>query len=1040
MNPTPKAILVGGLLGLLAATILIAQAAERPRSPSVQFNRDIRPLLSDNCFTCHGPDASKRQADLRLDLHEDLLGAKPGEGPVVPGKPEESELLKRLLAEDADERMPPPDSGRQLTKEQIERVRRWIAEGAFWQPHWSFVRPQRPPLPQVRDTAWPRNPIDHFILARLEAENLRPSPEADKTTLLRRVTFDLTGLPPTLAEIDAFLADASPDAYDKLVDRLLASPRYGEHRTRYWLDVARYGDTHGLHLDNERSMWLYRDWLIGAFNKNLPFDQFTIEQLAGDLLPEPTIEQRIASGFNRANVTTSEGGSIDEEVLVRYAVDRTEAMGTAWMGLTVGCAACHDHKFDPISQKEFYQLYAFFNSLADPAMDGNIALTPPVVQVPTPEQAKQKASLTGQIAELENRIKAELAKAHYQEPKTASEPGPVEPLEYVWIEDALPPGAQPAGDGSPAWQFVAAPEHPVFTGQKASKRTSQGRSQHFFTGAKPGLRVGEGDRLFTYVYLDPANPPKEIMLQWNDGSWEHRVFWGADLIDWGTSGTVSRLSMGPLPEAGKWVRLEATAAKVGLKPGATLNGWAFTQHDGTVYWDRAGIVTRTPQEGSFESQEAWERLVRTTKDSAVPKPVREAIQVEPDKRNDAQKKLIREYFLEHAYTKTRAVFDPLHEQLSPLKKKLEELDKAIPATLVSQDLAKPREAFVLKRGEYDKPAEKVTREVPAVLPPFPKDAPRNRLGLARWLVDPAHPLTARVTVNRFWQQYFGTGIVKTAEDFGVQGQAPSHPELLDWLATEFIQSGWNVKRLHRLIVTSATYRQSSRITPESYQRDPENRLLARGPRFRMDAEVIRDNALAVSGLLVQRIGGKSVKPYQPSGLWEAVGYTTSNTAKFVQDHGEALYRRSMYTFWKRTSPPPTMLLFDAPSRENCTMRRPRTNTPLAALALMNDVQFFEAARNLAQRVLLEAGPKSESRITLAFRLATARPPTADELNVLLAQYQKHLAEYQRDKEAATKLLSVGESRRNESLDPLELAAWTMVASTILNLDETITKP
>jgi len=1034
------AVLGGSILAVLTASPAAAPAGDRPAGPGVQFNQDIRPILSDNCFACHGPDSVHRQADLRLDRREGLLGNEPGEGPVVAGKPDESELLRRIVSTDEDERMPPPSSGRTLTQQQIDLVRRWIAEGASWQPHWSFVRPERPAAAKVQNSSWPRNPIDTFLLARLEAEGLSPSPEADRTTLIRRVTLDLTGLPPTLAEIDAFVADASPDAYEKLVDRLLASPHYGEQMTRYWLDAARYGDTHGLHLDNERSMWLYRDWLIGAFNANRRFDQFTVEQLAGDLLPEAAVDQKIASGFNRCNVTTSEGGAIAEEFVVRYAVDRTEAMASVWMGLTVGCAACHDHKFDPITQKEFYQLYAFFNSMADPAMDGNAMLTPPVVQVPSAEQVQKKDSLNAEIAAIQAQVEAELAGIAYEEPQPTAAPAPNAAADCVWIEDALPPGAQASGDGNPPWQFVAAPE-PVYSGQSASKRTATGRSQHFFTGAAPGLRIGEGDRLFAYVYLDPANPPQEIMLQWNDGSWEHRAYWGSDVIDWGQAGTASRLPMGALPEAGKWIRLEVEAVKVGLKPGTTVNGWAFTQYDGTVYWDKAGITTRTPQDNrSFESQSAWEQVVKTTKDSSVPKPVLDAIQLEPAQRSDPQKKLVRDHFLENVYTKTRSVFAPLHARIGTAKKALEDLEKSIPATFVSADLPKPREAFVLKRGLYDQPGEKVSRDVPAVLPPLPQDAPRNRLGLARWLVDPAHPLTARVTVNRFWQRYFGAGIVKTAEDFGTQGDPPSHPELLDWLATEFVASGWDVKHMQRLIVTSAAYRQSARASQALLDRDPENRLLARGPRLRMDAEMVRDNALAVSGLLVRTIGGRSVKPYQPSGLWEAVGYTSSNTARFVQDHGEALYRRSMYTFWKRTSPPPTMLLLDAPSRETCTLRRSRTNTPLAALALMNDIQFFEAARQLAQRTMLEGGARPEDRVGHAFRLAAARPPSDEERIILLDQYQKHLDEYRQDSQSAAKLLAVGESKRNESLDAAELAAWTMVANTILNLDETISKP
>ncbi|HVX63413.1 MAG TPA: DUF1549 and DUF1553 domain-containing protein, partial [Pirellulales bacterium] len=790
---------------------------------------------------------------------------------------------------------------------------------------------------------------------------------------------------------------------------------------------------HGLHFDNERALWKYRDWVIDAFNRNLPYDRFTIEQLAGDLLPNATPEQRIATGFNRCNVSTSEGGSIAEEVLVRYAVDRVETTSTVFLGLTMGCCVCHDHKFDPLTQKDFYQLYAFFGSVAESAMDGNALAPPPIIKVPTAEQEAQQKSLNEQIATLRGQISAELAKVQYVEPNQPTVS--TEPREYVWIDDDTPAGAKQEG----GWMFVSAPS-PVLSGSKASTRKSTGLSQHFFTGATQGLRVGEGDKLFAYVYLDPADMPKEIMLQFNDGSWEHRVTWGEDVIPWGAVNSPSRLPAGPLPEAGQWVRLEVEAAKVGLNPGAVINGWAFTQHDGTCFWDKAGIVTRTPQAGqTFDSQLAWEAYERTQSKSSLAKPLQDALKADAATRNDEQKKLLRDYFLENVYGPTRPVFDPLHKQAGELNKQLSALEAAIPTTMVMAETPQPRETFVLIRGAYDKKGEKVTAGVPAALPPLPKDAPPSRLGLAQWLVDPSHPLTARVAVNRFWQQYFGNGIVKTAGDFGAQGEWPTHPELLDWLATEFIGSGWNIRHIQKLIVMSHAYQQSSRVTPQLIERDPENRLLARGPRFRMDAEMVRDSALAVSGLLVEKLGGRSVKPYQPDGLWKAVGFVGSNTSNFKQDAGDALYRRSLYTFWKRTSPPPSLTTFDAPSRETCTVRRARTNTPLQALVLMNDTQYVEAARLLAERMMTEGGAAPEEQITYAFRLATARRPAADELTLLVGALNAYLADYQAQPEAAVKLLAVGDSKRNESLDAGQLAARTMVANLILNLDETITK-
>jgi hypothetical protein len=1034
-------------LSLVAILSSAARAGE-----GLDFGRDIRPILSSACFKCHGFDDKTRMADLRLDTLEGATAKlESGATAVVPGKLAESELVRRITSTDAGEKMPPADSGKSLTPREIELLTKWVEQGAEFQPHWSFVAPVRPELPAVKqDSASVENPIDRFVLARLEQEGLSPSVKADKLTLIRRATLDLTGLPPTPQEVDDFLADNSPEAYEKVVDRLLRSPRYGEQMARYWLDAARYGDTHGLHLDNERSMWPYRDWVVRAFNDNKPYDQFTIEQLAGDLLPNPTLDQLVGSGFNRCNVSTSEGGSIDEEVRVRYAVDRTETMSTVFLGLTLGCAVCHTHKFDPVTQKEFYSLYAFFNSAADAAMDGNALTPPPIKKLATPEQEAQLKAFDEQIAAVNKMMADTLAAIEYVDPIGTIEPAAAtEPKEYVWIEDAAPAGAQLQGNSE--WQFVTKDAGQVYSGEKATTRKASDLSQHFFTGAAPGLKIGEGDKLFAYVYLDPADPPKEIMLQWNDGSWEHRAYWGEDVIPWGGTGTPSRLAMGPLPQTGEWVRLEVEAAKVGLNPGAVVNGWAFTQQGGTTFWDKAGIVTRTPQDGQgFESLAAWEAFEKAQTNSQVPGPVKEAIKVEADKRTDDQKKQIRDYFLQSVCTTTKPKFDPLRQQVDELSKKRAEFDATIPISLVMANMPQERETFVLIRGAYDKPGEKVTAAVPSILPPLPQGTPVNRLGLAQWLVDPQHPLMARVTVNRFWQQYFGSGIVKTAEDFGAQGSWPTHPELLDWLARDFIESGWDVKRLQKLIVMSGTYQQASKVTPDLVERDPENQLLARGARFRLDAEVLRDSALYVSGLLIEERGGKGVKPYQPQGIWESVAFQGSNTQNYKPDGGEANYRRTLYTFWKRTAPPPGLMTFDAPSREACVVRRSRTNTPLQALALMNDVQYVEAARKLAERVMIAtsdttgatAGSPSSApaeRLSLAFRLAAARQPTTDELAILSETYATHLAKYQADKAAAEKLLAIGEAKRNESLDAAELAATTLVCNLILNLDEVVTK-
>jgi hypothetical protein len=1005
----------------------------------VDFNREIRPILSDMCYKCHGPDGAERKAGLRLDGHAGATTKlESGLTAIVPGKPEDSHLISRVVSTDADLVMPPPETGRKLTAAQVELLSRWIQQGAEYQGHWSFIRPERLALPVISQESWAANPIDRFVMAKLDKSGLKPSPEADRFNLIRRVTLDLTGLPPTPQEVDAFVNDSAPNAYEKLVDRLLASGRYGEQMTRYWLDLVRYGDSHGLHLDNERALWKYREWVIAAFNANKPFDQFTIEQLAGDLLPNATIDQKIATGFNRCNVTTSEGGSINEEVLVRYAVDRTETMSTIFMGMTLGCAVCHDHKFDPVSQKEFYQLFAFYNAAADAAMDGNALAPPPTIKVPTDEQTAKLSELDKKLAGAREELNKALATVEYVDPGAGTVVVAPASADYIWIEDETPTGAKL--EGNSPWEFVSAPDHPVHAGTKSTRRQADGLSQHFFTGAAPTLKIGEGDKLFAYCWIDPANPPKTVMLQFNDGNWNHRAFWGEDTIAYGAGDTPEHRSMGPLPKAGEWVRLEVSAAHVGLPAGAELNGWAFTQFGGTVYWDHAGCVTKTLQGNqSFESQVVWEAADKSAEKSTVPQSVRDAIKVDADKRTPEQSKLIRDYFVQFIHPKTRLTFEPLQKQIDEMTKQRNETDAAIAITMIMADLPTPRETFVLKRGEYTMPGEKVEPNVPAIFPPMPADAPRNRLGLARWLTDPTHPLTARVTVNRYWQQYFGVGLVKTAEDFGLQGQWPTNPELLDWLAVEFVESGWNIKALQKLIVMSATYRQSSKVSPELLQIDPNNDLLARGPRFRLDAEVVRDSALSMSGLLSEQFGGKSVKPYQPDGIWEAVAFVGSTTQYYKRDAGEALYRRSLYTFWKRTAPPPSLMAFDAPSRETCVARRARTNTPLQALVLMNDEQYVEASRNLAARMIKEGGGNSADQLLFGFRVCTARVPTERELTVLSKVYAEQLAHYQENRAEAEKLLVIGASPRPEGIDPAIHAAMTMMANLLLNLDEAITK-
>ena len=1005
--------------------------------PEIDFSRDILPLLSNNCFKCHGPDETNRASELRLDQQPSSLARlDSGHTAVVPGDSANSELFRRISSADPDVKMPPVDSMKTLTDKQVRLIQKWIDSGAKWSGHWSFRVPTRGKVPAPVGEWKANNAIDRFIHASLAQHNLVPEPSASKESLIRRVTLDLIGLPPTVQEIDDFLNDNSEQAYERVVDRLLKSDRYGEHMARFWLDAARYGDTHGLHLDNERSIWPYRDWVIGAFNRNQPFDEFTMEQLAGDLLPKPSLEQRVATGFNRCNVTTSEGGSIDDEYYVRYAVDRVETTATVWLGLTAGCAACHDHKFDPLSQREFYQLFSYFFSLTERAMDGNALLPPPTVKVPAAAQVAEKTRLTAEMGAANQTVTQILENAEYKDAFKGNEYPAFQKIDNVWFDDALPEGAN---RNNTAWEFVAAPDHPVFSGKNSTTRTGEGITQHFFTGAKEPFAIGKGDVLFAYVYLDAENPPEAVQLQFNDGSWEHRATWGADKCFGAGRDYEGNRRKGDLPEKGKWVRLEVAAAEVGLKPGAKLNGWAFTQFGGTVHWDKAGsvgAVQLSPEQQ--ESLAIWEHYQRTV-GGALPDNVKKIVGVKSDQRDETQHKQLLRYYLENVNPQIVTKLAGPKQKAAELKKQLDDLEKAIPATLVMEDRKEARQAHILERGEYTLAREPVESSVPEWIAPAVEGAPKNRLGLAQWLVQPNHPLTSRVTVNRYWQQFFGIGLVRTSEDFGVQGEQPSHPALLDWLAVDFVESGWDIKRFLKQIVMSSTYQQSSRVTRDKLTVDPENRLLARGPRFRLDAEVIRDQALAVSGLLIKKIGGKSVKPYQPAGLWKPVGFGGSNTAVFVQDKGDKLYRRSMYTFWKRTVPPPSMATFDAPDRETCQVRRARTNTPLQALVLMNDVQFVEAARKFAERVMKEGGTSVPDQVRFAFRSVLTRRPNEFEMQSLTSTLNEYEREFSQAPEAVTKLLSSGESPRDDQLDSSQLAAWTMVTHLLLNLSETVTK-
>ncbi len=885
----------------------------------------------------------------------------------------------------------------------------------------------------------------HSSASGLQREGLKFSPEADRETLIRRVAFALTGLPPTLKEVDAFLGDSSPDAYGKMVDRYFASPRHGEEMAKHWLDVARYGDTHGLHLDNERQMWAYRDWVVRAFNENLPFDKFTTWQLAGDLLPNATQDQLIATGFNRCNVTTSEGGSIAEEYVYRYAVDRTSTMIETWMGLTGGCAVCHDHKFDPISAKEFYSLYSFFQSNADPAMDGNVLLTKPVLQLATPAQEAQMKKLDAKIAPLRAQMNAKLKEVTYTDPATLKPLPPAKETETVWIEDDFPAGAKAQSNGgTPPTQWVTAEDGQVFSGKRALKRSAAGLAQDYYSGGAAPFEAPVGAKFFLQVYLDPADPPEAVMIQFHTGKWENRAVWGnPDVIPYGQLNTPTRFGAGALPEPGKWARLEVDAAAIDIKPGEKITGVAFTLHGGTAYFDHMGVVARVaPANDPAQSFIAWQKPAAGKDTPGVPAEINKLLKDGPKKLKPEQEKQLRDYYLTNVCAETKGAFTALAKERDALQRERDDLAKNIPSTFIWNDLEKPRESFVMMRGQYDKPGEKVEPATPAIFPPLKKAAPEGRatrLDLANWLLSPEHPLTARVTVNRLWQQFFGTGIVKTSFDFGSQGSVPSHPELLDWLAVTFREGGWDTRKMIRLMLTSATFRQSSAATPALVQRDPENRLYARGPRFRLDAEQLRDDALFVSGLMNFEMGGKGVKPYQPPNIWEPVGFGGSNTRNYVQDKGAALYRRSLYVFLKRTAPPPFMTNFDAPNREQSCAVRERSNTPLQALQLMNDVQHFEAARGFAERIMTEGGATPAERITFAYRVALSRKPTQEEITVVEGTFGKFLAEYAQSPDAAKKVIHNGESKPKAGLPETELAAWTLVANLILNLDETITR-
>jgi len=1005
----------------------VAHAAE----PEVSFNRDVRPILAGKCFHCHGPDAPTRKAELRLDTADGVFNGKTPV--VVPGKPGESPLVQRIFSADESEVMPPPESKRSLTPQQKETLKRWVEQGAKYQKHWAFEPIDKAAAPDVPGTA---HPVDRFLNARLQQAGLKAQPEADRETLIRRVAFTLTGLPPTLKELDEYLADAAPGAYERMIDRFLSSPRYGEEMAKHWLDVARYADTHGLHLDNERQMWAYRDWVVKAFNDNLPFDQFTVWQVAGDMLPNPTTEQLVATGFNRCNVTTSEGGSIAEEFVYRYAVERTTAVAQAWLGLTAGCAVCHDHKYDPITTKEFYSLYAFFNSAADPAMDGNTNVTAPFLKLPQPKQ-KAAAEATAKVErDAREWIEAVVAEAEYLDPAESKTPVERKRVHDVLFDDALPIGAVPKSSSRNAIDWITDPSFKAASGRRVI-RQAFGSAYNDQIEFKLRPVVIPQDGVFEFsLRVDATEDPSSLSFGTLTGK---TVTWTKS-----AAGLVRDGAKESDIVPGRWNKLTVTAAELGLKPGERLSGLKLSQTGGIAYWDAVTLTGHCdPATDPLESLTAWRKSLGTTVPPELPGELNGLIQGGPDKALSAEEGAkLRRFYL-------GVVARPVNEEVESARVAWEAAraarvvaEETAPGTFIFKDTDKPRESFVMVRGQYDKQGDPVEPAVPAVLPAIAKpspDARLNRLDLAKWLVAPENPLPARVTVNRLWQQVFGTGLVKTSFDFGTQGEVPSHPELLDWLANEYRASGWNTKQLVKLLLTSDAFRRQSKLMPDVTVADPHNRLYARGPRFRLDAEQVRDNVLFVSGLIDLTMGGRGVKPYQPANIWEPVGYSDSNTRFYLQDHGESLYRRSMYVFLKRTAPPPFMSNFDAPNREQVCTVRERSNTPLQALQLMNDVQHFESARALAERVLAEGGKTNDERLRFLYRTVLSRPPTVDEIPLLTSALAKQTEYFAADPNSAKKAIHVGESKPRNVASEIETAAWTMLANLILNTDEALNR-
>ncbi len=1046
--------------------------ADRTHIQTIGFNRHIRPILSDVCSKCHGPDEGQREADLRLDTEAGLFADRDDHNIVVPKKPEKSGLFRRITSDDPSERMPPADSGRTLSEDQIALIRQWIEQGAKWEGHWSFIPPKRPTLPRVSDPSWCQTPIDRFILARLDQGGLRPMPAADRVTWLRRVTLDLIGLPPTPDEVSAFAADKSPGAYERVVDRLLQSPHFGERMAIRWLDLARYADTSGYQSDGPRYMWRWRDWVIDAYNAGMPFDQFTRLQLAGDLTIPPItklghrqssvgmrgeqvireqsyIDRLIPTAFNRNHRGNAEGGIIPAEYQVEYVVDRVETTATAWLGLTVGCGRCHDHKYDPVTQEEYYQLFAYFNNVPEYGRALKEGNSPPFIKAPLEEQLERLNLLDKKLWSLKSKCNDSLPRIFTDLEKWAHDVEESKHLDWTVTDGLI---AQYPFDGDLKNKVGDAKEE-----------KSEGGEPHFVVGQiNQGIEFSGGKFVNAGDVADLGYFDKFSITAWVRANSDGTI--------------VSRMT--PEPQgAGYYVHLENGVIQVNLtkrwlddsirvetKQKLPSDVWQHiaVTYDGSrmaegikVYVDAVPQETKVNHDflnQSFASEEPlrigtghsdfsgqiddvriYDRPLspRDVRIVSAHRSINEILAIPVKERTASEKAKLLDFYIKH---RAQARFAADFAEVDKLQRRRDALIESMPTLMIMQDTA-PRKTHVLQRGQYDKPTEPVEVGVPAILPPVASDAPKNRIGLANWLVDPSNPLTARVTVNRYWQMFFGDGLVSTMEDFGVQGARPTHPDLLDWMATEFIRTGWDVKAMHKLIVMSAVYRQSSRANKSLLDQDPKNELLARGPRLRLPAELIRDQALSAAGLLTERLGGPSVKIYQPEGLWKEI----ATDQKYDVAQGADVYRRSLYAYWKRTVSPPSMATFDAPSREACVARRPLTNTPLQALSLLNDVTYLEAARVLAERLVKEVDAQPSERIRLAYRYVLARDPSSAEMAILMNGLEFNFDRYLDNPKLARKLVAVGQSKTDESLDPCEVAAYMTMASIILNLDETVTK-